>query len=334
MSRCSLRVVIACGIFSCLPVDLLGGELFPGYFCGSVGVGYIASKQEVLSAGQAEYFTYLGSQNYQDPFLWQHKINNATAGTVAKFVAGSSTYEYNLSHRVAALTDTCYRGRLEVAEGCVSQGWGSAETCSPSDPAPGGGIPGTEPGDGTGSGADPRPSTPIVIDMGNDGYRFSSYIDGCSFDLNADGLKEWTAWTAPAGDEAFLALDRNFNGTIDSGMELFGDRTPQPISSYPNGFEALLLYDQSAYGGNGDGVISAADLIFSSLILWRDANHDGVSQRSEIQPVSGSFLRAIDLEYILSRRQDRHGNLLRWASRLQLDHGWRPGVADVIFALD
>jgi hypothetical protein len=160
------------------------------------------------------------------------------------------------------------------------------------------------------------PFSPIIIDTAHDGVRLTSAADGVQFDLNDDGGPEQVAWTRAESDDAWLAMDRNGNGTIDSGAELFGNVTPAyPGGTSPlaaNGFEALKFLENPAYGTSiADGVIDRQDAAFARLLLWRDANHNGVSEPDELQPVSQSALLAISKDYRPNRRRDRYGNEFR-----------------------
>ena len=71
-------------------------------------------------------------------------------------------------------------------------------------------------------------------------YHLTSASDGVVFDLNNDGVKERLSWTAADSSVGFLAMDRNDNGSIDSGNELFGNFTRKRDGTLArNGFDAL-----------------------------------------------------------------------------------------------
>ena len=137
-----------------------------------------------------------------------------------------------------------------------------------------------------------------------------------NFDLFNDGVAERRAWTSANSDDAWLALDRNGNGFIDNGRELFGDATPQPVAPDRNGFLALAEYDTAGFGGNGDGVITRDDAVFSRLRLWRDANHNGWSEAEELQTLAAVGLKRVELSYKRSRRVDEYGNEFRYRARV------------------
>lgn len=175
--------------------------------------------------------------------------------------------------------------------------------------------------------------SPIVIDVDGNGFELTSAADGVVFDILANGQPQQISWISSGSDDAFLVLDRNGNGLIDDGSEVFGDSTPQPPSDQPNGFAALAVFDTPEEGGNGDGVIDASDSIYSRLQLWRDRNHNGISESDELFSLPALGVRAIELDYRPSRRVDEFGNEFRYRAKIHHTRGSHDGrwAFDVFF---
>jgi hypothetical protein len=159
--------------------------------------------------------------------------------------------------------------------------------------------------------------SPIIIDLGEHSYRLTSIPGGVHFDLRNEGRRPQLAWTRLGVENAFLALDRNGNGRIDNGSELFGNYTPLRSGVLAqNGFVALAEFDS-----NSDRVVDSRDPAWQVLLLWTDRNHDGWSTPDEVQPIAHSMVIALGTEYRSIRKRDQWGNLFRYISKFRFRDG-------------
>jgi hypothetical protein len=153
-------------------------------------------------------------------------------------------------------------------------------------------------------------TSPIIIDISGRGFDLTSAANGVKFDISGTGNVVQMGWTAPGPDNAFLALPA-VDGLVHNGTQLFGNFTPQPASDTPNGFAALAVYDS-----NHDGVIDARDAVFTSLRLWIDANHDGISQPEELHTLLSLGVNSISLKYQADQKTDQYGNVFHYHSQV------------------
>ena len=157
------------------------------------------------------------------------------------------------------------------------------------------------------------------------------------FDFNGDGVSHRISWTSANSDDAWLVLDRNANGLVDSSKEMFGNMTEQPVSNEKNGFLALAEFDKAANGGNGDGRINGQDTIFRFVAIM--AGHESQRRVGSGRNVSNCprlDVRAIDLDYKQSRKMDEHGNQFKYRAKVRDAQGASVGrwAWDVFLVMD
>ena len=146
---------------------------------------------------------------------------------------------------------------------------------------------------------------PIILDLNGDGYSFGPTA---AFDINADGAADRVTWNS--SNDGILAVDLDGNGKIDSGTEIF---TPGfGGGNFANGVAALASLDD-----NGDGVVDANDAAFANLLVWQDANADGVSDAGELSTLTGQGITSISTgavateEFIDGQEVTAHGSFTR-----------------------
>lgn len=145
--------------------------------------------------------------------------------------------------------------------------------------------------------------TPLAIDLGDDGFAFEPAA-GRKFDIVGGGVCLDVDW--PVRSTAWLALDRDGDGAILDGRELFGSGTPMPDGiAAPNGFAALATLDN-----DGDGAITARDRAFAKLVLWSDLDGDRHGTANELVGLAQVGIRSLPLAFDRHRECDARGNCI------------------------
>ena len=174
-----------------------------------------------------------------------------------------------------------------------------------------------------------KAGSPVILDLDGDGVETTSIADGGAyFDHDANGFSEQTGWAS--SDDGLLVMDRDGNGTIDTGKELFGDNTilnnGQRAS---NGFQALADLDS-----NADGKIDINDTAYSQLKIWQDADGDGYTSEGELKTLDELGIASINTGYTNSTLVDSNGNEHKQISTFTWNDGTTNAAEDVWFKMD
>lgn len=182
--------------------------------------------------------------------------------------------------------------------------------------------------------------SPLILDLDGDGIETTQFTEWTVFfDIDNDGIRELTAWVGP--DDGLLALDRDGDGMITSGHELFGYgetislQGDSPVLDpngldiqFESGFAKLQEYDL-----NYDGRIDAEDEIYAELRVWKDLNQDGVSDEGELLTLEEANVASISL-WSYRVNEMLGANFISDRSAFETFSGETRQVADVWFKFD
>lgn len=169
------------------------------------------------------------------------------------------------------------------------------------------------------------PVSPIVLDLDGDGIETTGVFAGAFFDHEGDGFAERTGWVA--ADDGLLAWDRNGDGNITSGQELFGTQTRLLGGTLAtHGYIALAELDS-----NADGRIDSQDTEFGNLRVWRDGDGNGFSASGELYSLAASGVASINVNGTSNSFIDAAGNEHRLIGEYTRIDGTTGATADVWF---
>ncbi len=175
-----------------------------------------------------------------------------------------------------------------------------------------------------------RQYDPLTLDLNGNGIETlaSNGHKGALFDHDKDGIRTATGWVGK--DDGFLVYDRNGDGVVNNGGELFGDNTLLKNGERAaNGYQALADLDE-----NGDGKVDAADSAFTKLRVWRDLNQDGISQEGELLTLDEAKVKALNLANKNTDRDLGNGNSLAEEGTYTDSDGNEKQMGDLNLAAD
>ncbi|WP_438437536.1 calcium-binding protein [Kluyvera sichuanensis] len=171
-----------------------------------------------------------------------------------------------------------------------------------------------------------KTTSPIILDLDGDGIETRSLQDGIFFDHDGNQFAENTGWVG--ADDGLLVLDRNNNGEIDTGQELFGSNTRLNDGSLAkNGYAALQELDS-----NQDGIINQYDEAWQQLQVWQDRNGNASVDEGELLSLEDAGIAAINTGYKNSNLVDQQGNAHKQTGTVIMQDGTINQSADVWFA--
>ncbi len=170
--------------------------------------------------------------------------------------------------------------------------------------------------------------TPIILDLDGDGVETIGVNAGAYFDHDGNGFAESTGWVG--ADDGLLVWDRNGDGRINDGKELFGNETILANGSKaPNGYAALGELDT-----NADGKVDVNDAAFASLKVWKDLDGDGYSAIGELFALTDVGVQSINTGATGSTYTDPNGNQHKLTGSFTRTDGTTGASADVWFQTD
>ncbi len=127
---------------------------------------------------------------------------------------------------------------------------------------------------------------PVALDLNGDGRitTVSNADNNRAFNWDGSGYDKEVGWVG--GGEGLLFVDRNLNGAVDNGRDLFSNSL---VADAAKGVRSLTFVD-----ANADGVLNGADPVFSQLRVWQDANGNAFAEQGELQSLAALGITSLD----------------------------------------